>query len=175
MQLSVSPRAQTSLAALQHSSQALTFHGQAVVTSKLQPGRCGHHGRHIPHAASKPLRRNSGAGGPCQRGLIRNTHNPVTIIPPKKTLSLPLPYTPHPRQADTQFASVIHSKGLWSTLLLPVCPCFCNYFTRRMCEMESDKPQRAGRQNYIRAHNRNNLAFPLLPEGLLPTPAPMLL
>ena len=37
--------------------------------------------------------------------------------------------------------------------------------------MESDKPQRAGTQNYIRAHNRNNLAFPLLPEGLLPTPA----
>ena len=100
MQSPVPPRAQTSLAAVQHGRLALTFHGRAVVTSKLQLGRWGHHHRHTPHAASKPLRRNSGAGGPCQRGLICNTHNPGTFTPPKKILSLPHPYTPHPPQAD---------------------------------------------------------------------------
>lgn len=176
MQLPVPPRAQTSLAALQPSRLALTFHGRAVVTSKLQLGRCGHHRRHILHEASKPLRRNSGAGGPSQRGLICNTHNPVIIIPPKKTLSLPHPYIPHPPKADTQFASVIHSKGLWSMMLLPICPCFCNYFTRRMREMESDKPQRAGRHRITSGHTIEIIwPFHCCQRASSSAPAPMLL
>lgn len=112
MQLPV-PRLRKPLLQLQPSRLALTFRSRAVVTSKLQLGHCGHHTmntflmRPVSHLEGTQVLEGLPRGG-C---LIHNTHNPVTIVPPKKTLSLPHPYTPHPPKADTQFASVIHSKG----------------------------------------------------------------